>query len=34
VRSDSMTQTLPCLHPNPGWNGADATLSTSAQPVS
>jgi S-adenosylmethionine decarboxylase len=29
-----MTQTLPCLHPNPGWNGADATLSTSAQPVS
>ena len=20
-----MTQTLPCLHPNPGWNGAHAT---------
>ena len=28
-----MTQTLPCLHPNPGWNGADATLPTSTQAV-
>ncbi|MEB3185711.1 MAG: adenosylmethionine decarboxylase [Cyanobacteriota bacterium] len=29
-----MSQTLPCLHPNPGWNGADPTPSTSAQAVS
>ena len=28
-----MSQSLPCLHPNPGWNGADATLPTSTQAV-
>ncbi len=28
---DLMTQTLPSLHPNPGWNGAPSPLSESPQ---
>ncbi|WP_094555082.1 adenosylmethionine decarboxylase [Synechococcus sp. 1G10] len=27
-----MTQSLPCLHPNPGWSGAQSTQSFQSQP--
>ena len=30
VRSKSMTQTLPCLHPNPGWTEAPAAANPAA----
>lgn len=30
VWSDSMTQTLPCLHPNPGWTEAPAATTAAA----
>ncbi len=29
-----MTQSLPCLHPNPGWNGAQSPQSQKPQPPS
>ena len=29
-----MIQSLPCLHPNPGWTGADSHKASSSHPVS
>ncbi|MEB3319469.1 MAG: S-adenosylmethionine decarboxylase, partial [Cyanobium sp.] len=29
-----MTQSLPCLHPNPGWNGASESPATLGTPIS
>lgn len=29
-----MIQSLPCLHPNPGWTGADSNYASSSHPIS